>query len=502
MTPEPTRLVRLRADDSVAVTLDPLPAGTPVPGTGLVSRQLVPAGHKVALSAVGAGAPVLKYGQVIGHATTPIEPGDHVHLHNLGYHDTVDQDVAIGGGVVPEPVPAATFQGIVRADGRVATRNYVGIITSVNCSATVAKLIADQVRMSGRLAAHPSVDGIVAITHGSGCGLASDGEGLDLLKRTLSGYADHPNFGALIVLGLGCEVNQIAELELPEHTPVVGMTIQEAGGTAAAVRAGVQAVADVLDRLDVQRQPVPVSELVLGLKCGGSDGYSGITANPALGVAADLLIAQGGTAVLCETPEIYGAEHLLAARAESREVADALLARIAWWREYTAKHGGSLDNNPSPGNKEGGITTILEKSLGAVAKSGSTPLRAVRRFAERIDSRGLVFMDTPGYDPVSVTGMVAGGANVVCFTTGRGSVYGCKPVPSLKLATNTAVYQRMTEDMDLNCGVVADGEMSLDELGRRILDIVVATASGQQTASEALGFGDEEFAPWQLGAVM
>ncbi|WP_116950212.1 UxaA family hydrolase [Jiangella endophytica] len=502
MTSEPTRLVRLRADDSVAVTLDPLAAGAPVPGTGLVSRQPVPAGHKVALAAVGAGDPVLKYGQVIGHATAPIEPGDHVHLHNLGYHDTVDRDVAIGGGVVPEPVPAETFEGIVRADGRVATRNYVGIITSVNCSATVAKLIADQVRMSGRLAAHPSVDGIVAITHGSGCGLASDGEGLDLLKRTLSGYADHPNFGALIVLGLGCEVNQIAELELPEHTPVVGMTIQEAGGTAAAVRAGVAAVTEVLDQLDVRRQPVPVSELVLGLKCGGSDGYSGITANPALGVAADLLIARGGTAVLCETPEIYGAEHLLAARAESREVADALLDRIAWWREYTAKHGGSLDNNPSPGNKEGGITTILEKSLGAVAKSGSTPLRAVRRFAERVGTRGLVFMDTPGYDPVSVTGMVAGGANVVCFTTGRGSVYGCKPVPSLKLATNTAVYQRMTEDMDLNCGVVADGELSLDEMGRRIFDAVVATASGRQTASEELGFGDEEFAPWQLGAVM
>ncbi|WP_026876521.1 UxaA family hydrolase [Jiangella gansuensis] len=501
MTTDTSRLLRLRPDDTVAVTLDPLPAGVAV-AAGVETGQPVPAGHKVALAGVAIGAPVTKYGQVIGYATTPIEPGDHVHVHNLAFADTADAAVATGAGVEPEHVRPELFQGIVRADGRVATRNYVGIITSVNCSATVAKLIAEQVRSSGLLAAHPSIDGIVAITHGSGCGLASDGEGLELLKRTLSGYAAHPNFGALVVLGLGCEVNQIAELELPEHTPVVGMTIQEAGGTAAAVRAGMRAVAGVVDRLDVERVPVPVSELVLGLKCGGSDGFSGITANPALGIAADLLVARGGTAVLCETPEIYGAEHLLAARADDPAVADALLERIAWWRDYTAKHGGTLDNNPSPGNKDGGISTILEKSLGAVAKAGTTPLRAVRRFAEPVAAKGLVFMDTPGYDPVSVTGMVAGGANVVCFTTGRGSVYGCKPVPSLKLATNSSVYRRMTEDMDLNCGVVADGEASLEEMGRRIYELVVATASGRRTASEELGFGDEEFAPWQLGAVM
>lgn len=501
MTNTPGRLLRLRPDDTVAVSLDPLPQGAAV-APEVVAGQAVPAGHKVALNSVSPGAPVTKYGQVIGYATEAIRPGDHVHLHNLAFADTADVAVTLGVGTTPEPVQPEKFLGIVRDDGRVATRNYVGIITSVNCSATVAKLIADQVRMSGVLASHPSVDGIVAITHGSGCGLASDGEGLTLLKRTLSGYADHPNFGGLIVLGLGCEVNQIAELDLPEHTPVVGMTIQEAGGTAAAVRAGVNAVAALLERLDVERKPVPVSELVLGLKCGGSDGYSGITANPALGIAADLLIAQGGTAVLGETPEIYGAEHLLAARADARPVADALLERIAWWRDYTARHDGSLDNNPSPGNKDGGISTILEKSLGAVAKSGSTPLRAVRQFAEPIGTTGLVFMDTPGYDPVSVTGMVAGGANVVCFTTGRGSVYGCKPVPSIKLATNTPVYERMSEDMDLNCGPVADGTATLDEMGRRIFDLIVATASGQQTASEQLGFGDEEFAPWQLGAVM
>ena len=429
----PTRILRLRDEDAVAVTLDPLTAGVEVDvaGTALTAlttltvRTDIPAGHKLAVVDIADGAPVTKYGQTIGYATSAISIGDHVHTHNLAFADTTDTEIRIGSGVTPVPQEAATFQGIVRSDGRVATRNYVGIITSVNCSATVAKLISEQVRMSGVLAEHPSVDGVVAITHGSGCGLASDGEGLELLKRTLSGYADHPNFGALIVLGLGCEVNQIAELELPDNTPVVGMTIQDAGGTVAAVRAGVKAVTEVLPQIAVERQPVPASELVLGLKCGGSDGYSGITANPALGLAADRLIAQGGTAILCETPEIYGAEHLLAARAEDPAVAAALMDRIAWWRDYTARHGGSLDNNPSPGNKEGGISTILEKSLGAVAKAGSTPLKGVRRFAEPTASRGLIFMDTPGYDPVSVTGMVAGGANIVCFTTGRGSVYGC-----------------------------------------------------------------------------
>ncbi|MFB9475738.1 UxaA family hydrolase [Nonomuraea salmonea] len=495
-----TRVIRLREGDTVAVTLGGLAAGDPI-GYGLTAAQDVPPGHKVSLTAVEPGAEVIKYGQVIGHATEPIAPGRHVHTHNLGFHDTERAEVVPTPGTVVPQEPE-TFQGIVRPDGRIATRDYVGIITSVNCSATVAKLIADQTRRSGVLDAAPHVDDVVAITHGSGCGLASDGEGLDLLRRTLSGYAAHPNFGALLVLGLGCEVNQIAELDLPAGTPIATMTIQEAGGTAAAVRKGVEAIRELLPALDVTRTPVPASHLVLGLKCGGSDGYSGITANPALGVAADLLIAQGGTAILAETPEIYGAERLLAARAVDEKVARALLDRIDWWRDYTARHGGCLDNNPSPGNKEGGITTILEKSLGAVAKAGSAPLTGVHGFAEPVRQPGLAFMDTPGYDPVSVTGMVAGGANIVCFTTGRGSVYGCKPVPSLKLATNSDVYRRMRDDMDIDCGPIATGEATIDEIGRAVYDLILATASGRQTASELLGFGDEEFAPWQLGAVM
>jgi altronate hydrolase len=506
-----TRLLRLRPADSVAVTLDGLEPGAAILGgaanaadadASVVAREPIPPGHKVAAVPIADGDPIYKYGQVIGYATTAIQVGEHVHVHNVGFADTGDAAGPTGTVPHPRPVQPETFQGIVRADGRVATRNYVGIITSVNCSATVAKLVAERVRTSGLLAAQPSVDGVVAITHQTGCGLASNGAGLELLKRTLSGYAKHPNFGGLVVVGLGCEVNQIAELDLPTTTPVQSMTIQEAGGTAAAVRAGVEAVESLLGTMDVERRPVPASELILGLECGGSDGYSGITANPALGVAADLLVAQGGTAVLGETPEIYGAEHLLAQRAIDDDVAARLLDRIAWWREYTSTHGGSLDNNPSPGNKEGGISTILEKSLGAVAKAGSAPLSDVRLFAEPITAKGLVFMDTPGYDPVSVTGMVAGGANIVCFTTGRGSVYGCKPVPSLKLATNSEMYRRMSEDMDLNCGVIADGDLTVEQMGRQIFERILATASGEQTASEVLGFGDEEFAPWQLGAVM
>jgi altronate hydrolase len=513
MTPQPaqpSRPLLLHPDDDVAVAVAELPG--------------VPRGHKVAVRALPAGTAVRKYGQVIGVTTAPIAAGEHVHTHNLGMLELA-QDYEFGTDVRPvEPAaegaaagePGApgepggpgggpggpgrplTFQGIVRPDGRVATRNYVGILTSVNCSATVAKMIA------GRFPAldgFPNVDGVVALTHGTGCGMAADGEGIALLRRTLNGYARHPNFAALLVIGLGCEVNQLTGFDLPAGTPT--MTIQELGGTAATVRAGVERIRELLPVAnEVERAPVPVSELVLGLQCGGSDAYSGITANPALGAAADLLVRHGGTAILAETPEVYGAEHLLTRRAVSRPVGERLIERIRWWESYTKSHGGSMDNNPSPGNKEGGLTTILEKSLGAVAKGGTSPLTAVYEYAEPVTERGFVFMDSPGYDPCSVTGEVASGANVVCFTTGRGSVFGCRPVPSLKLASNSEMYRAMAEDMDINCGAITDGEYSVAEMGRQIFDLVVATASGRRTASEELGFGDEEFVPWQLGAVM
>jgi altronate hydrolase len=507
------RCLQLHPGDEVAVAAQDVQRGATVlvGGNTVHVRDRVPAGHKLATKDVAAGAPVHKYGQVIGIASRDIASGEHVHTHNLAFAEG-ERDYAFGqdrkeAALVP-PELRATFQGFVRPDGRVATRNYIGVITSVNCSATVARMIAAQFAPGlGLLEQYPNVDGVVALTHGSGCGMAGSGEGFDLLRRVLSGYAAHPNFAGLVVLGLGCEVNQVRALtegfDLPETTPVAAMTIQGSGGTRATVRQATERVVEMAAEADkVRRSTVRASELVLGLECGGSDGYSGITANPALGAAADLLVANGGTAILGETPEIYGAEHLLTRRAESPEVAEGLLERIHWWEEYVSRCGASLDNNPSPGNKEGGLTTILEKSLGAVAKGGTSNLCAVYEYAEPVRSKGFVFMDTPGYDPVSVTGMVAGGANVVCFTTGRGSVFGSKPAPCIKLATNTDTYERMTDDMDVNCGVVLDGTKSVQEVGRDIFDLVLAVASGQTTKSEELGFGDEEFTPWQLGAVL
>lgn len=511
---EARRLLTLAPHDDVAIALDDLTPGEQLadlgPGLPAVAvADQIPRGHKIALRDIAQGAPVRKYGQVIGKASAPVQSGAHVHTHNLAFAPDMQ-----GGPADPvgEAKPVATmggehgavpaFDGYVRADGRVGTRNYIGIVTSVNCSATVAKLIAREAER--RLGSFPHIDGVVALTHGTGCGMTVEGEGPDLLRRTLRGYAEHPNFAAVLAIGLGCEVNQLDNLDLASGpNPAKAMTIQEAGGTTAAVRKGLDELAALLPAADAARRvPVPASRLILGLNCGGSDGYSGITANPALGAAVDLLVGCGGTAVLGETPEIYGAENLLIGRAVTPAIGAAIRERIAWWEKYAAQSGGTLDANPSPGNKAGGLTTIAEKSLGAVAKGGSTALRAVYRYAEPVTEKGFVFMDTPGYDPVSVTGIVAGGAQVVCFTTGRGSVFGGKPAPSLKLCSNSATYRRMTEDMDVNCGEIADGTATVAEMGQRIFELVLATASGRRTASELLGFGEEEFAPWQLGAVL
>jgi altronate hydrolase len=466
----------------------------------------IPAGHKIAARDIAQGAPVRRYSQIIGFASQAIRAGEHVHVHNLAMAD-FERDYAFCTAVTEtryEKQPA-TFQGIVRKDGRIATRNYIGILTSVNCSATVARMIADHFK--NRLDEFPNVDGVVALTHKTGCGMAGEGEGMELLRRTMTGYARHPNFFAVLGIGLGCEANQLnfwlnaAKLKVSDK--LQAFTIQEKGGTTKSVRDGIARVKELLPEANrVQRQPVPASHLVLGLECGGSDGYSGISANPALGAAADLLVRHGGTAILSETPEIYGAEHLLTRRAVSREVGEKLLARIRWWEDYTARNRMEMNNNPSPGNKAGGLTTILEKSLGAAAKGGTTNLVEVYEFAEPVSAKGLVFMDTPGYDPVSVTGHVAGGANVICFTTGRGSVYGCKPAPSLKLATNSRLYQHMEEDMDINCGTVVDGAETVEQAGERIFRLILETASGKRSKSELLGFGEDEFAPWVVGATM
>ena len=504
-------VIRIHAQDNVVIARSQLVGGTVLADEGVTVSGLVPPGHKVATQAIAKGQPVRRYDQIIGMATRDIAAGEHVHTHNLAFSDFA-REHAPGAAAQPTAYVAqpATFQGIVRADGRVATRNYIGVLTSVNCSATAARAIADYFRRDIRpeaLADFPNVDGVVALTHGMGCATASDGEELQVLRRTLGGYAKHPNFAAVLVVGLGCETNQISGLLTQEEMQVgpklVAFNIQETGGTRKTVDKGVALIKAMLPEANrVQREPVPLKHLTVGLQCGGSDGYSGISANPALGAAVDLLVRHGGTAVLSETPEIYGGEHLLTRRAVSVAVSDKLRARIAWWEAYTRRNNMQMDNNPSAGNKAGGLTTILEKSLGAIAKSGTTNLVDVYEYAQPITAQGFVYMDTPGYDPVSATGQVAGGANLICFTTGRGSAYGCAPSPSIKLATNTALWQRQEDDMDINCGGVVDGAETVQQAGERIFQLMIATASGQHTKSEQHGYGQNEFVPWQLGAVM
>ncbi|MFN3855665.1 MAG: UxaA family hydrolase [Phreatobacter sp.] len=506
MTTQP-RFIRLAAQDNVVVAVDMIDAGKRVDGVTAATRVMK--GHKMATRPVAEGEPIVKYGQIIGFASQPIQPGDWVHTHNCAFA-AFERDYAFAQDARPESVLPlelrATFEGFRRAKGRAGTRNYIAILTSVNCSASVARFMAEAVNRSGMLADFPNVDGVIPLVHGTGCGLAGEGLGFDMLERTIWGYATNPNVSAVLIVGLGCEVFQIPRLMkdygIEPGDRFQSMTIQETGGTRKSIEAGMARIREMLPVVNqARRETLPASELCVALQCGGSDGYSGITANPALGKAVDLLVEHGGTACLSETPEIYGAEHLLTRRAESREVGEKLVEIIRWWEGYTAKHDGSMDNNPSPGNKAGGLTTILEKSLGAAAKGGSTTLRGVYRYAETIDRNGFVFMDTPGYDPVSVTGQVAGGCNVVTFTTGRGSAYGCKPAPSIKLATNSDMYARMAEDMDIDCGDVLDG-VSLEEKGREIFELILRTASGQKTKSELLGYGDNEFVPWQIGATM
>jgi altronate hydrolase len=473
-------------------------------------RQPIPAGHKIAIRGIAEGAPVRKYGQRIGIARTVIGAGEQVHTHNLALGDDVR---AYEHCVDARPVslyPAAamrSFLGYARPAGRAGTRNYVAVISSVNCSASVSRYVCERFRTEELGRDFPNVSGVIAFTHKSGCGI-DPGEPQRLLQRVLAGMARHPNISGFVLIGLGCEVNQVNamretyqmdKVQPGENAPSF-MNIQSLGGVRKTVEAATAAVAGMLPIANaLRRTPQPISKLTLAENCGGSDAMSGITANPALGVASDELVRFGGTSVLAETPEIYGAEHLLVRRAISRAVADKLLERIRWWEDHTRLHGCSIDNNPAPGNKEGGLTNIFEKSLGAVAKAGQSPLMEVYRYAEPVTASGLCFMDTPGFDPVSMTGLVAGGCNIGVFTTGRGSVYGCKPAPCIKVSSNTALYNRMSDDIDVNAGTILDGTESLRQVGERIFERIIAVASGEKTKSEMAGMGDEEFAPWQLG---
>jgi altronate dehydratase len=503
------RVLRLDPGDDVAVALLDLDPGAHL-GDGLVAAEPVPRGHKLALRDLPPGALLRKAAHPIGVARVAIAAGSHVHTHNLAFVPRAIAAVARDQGAT-DPIDAALaarrFDGFRRDDGRVGTRNFIGILTSVNCSATVARQIARRFGDGGPVPGFPNVDGVCAFTHTSGCGMAHEGEGIDLLRRTLAGYARQPNFGGVLVIGLGCEVNQLDALFVREGL-VAGprlrcLGIQAAGGTLAAIEQGSALVAELLALADADRRtPQPLSALALALQCGGSDGWSGITANPALGAAADRLVAAGGSVVLSETPEIYGAEDLLLARAESESVAHRLRERIAWWQDYAARHGTDLNNNPSPGNLAGGITTILEKSLGAVAKGGRGVLRDVLLYAQPLRRAGFQFMDTPGYDPCSATGQIAGGCNLMAFTTGRGAVFGAKPVPSIKLASNSVLAARQAEDIDLDCGAIVEAATSIDAVGARAFELLLEVASGRRSASERLGFGEAEFVPWQLGAVM
>jgi altronate hydrolase len=502
-------LIILATGDDVAVTRSTVAEGESlcVNGINLVAKESIPSGHKVAIRAVPSGGVVHKYGQVIGQATQDIRQGEHVHVHNLempvggAFHES--SHLYVPTSLVNKPM---TFEGFLRDDGRVGTRNFIGVISSVNCSATVCKQIAAAFQGEA-LSEWPGVDGVVAITHGSGCGMGANGDGFDMLSRTLRGYSNHVNFAGILLIGLGCEVNQLTPL-MEELTPrsstlMSSLVIQEQGGTRETIEHGKARVRQMLPIInEARRTPQSLRHLTVGLQCGGSDGYSGISANPVLGAAVDLLVRNGGTAILSETPEIYGAEHLLTARAATQDVAARLMSRVHWWEDYVVHNGGDMNNNPSPGNKAGGITTILEKSLGAVAKAGTSGLMDVYQYAEPVTAQGLVFMDTPGYDPVSATGQVAGGANLICFTTGRGSTYGCKPTPSIKIATNTSLFERMPLDMDFNAGGIIDGSDSIESAGYRLFEFMVATASGLKTCSELNGLGDNEFLPWQIGAVM
>ena len=471
------------------------------------AAEPIPRGHKMATQAIASGQPVLKYAQLIGYAARDIAAGAHVHTHNLDFRN-VETAYTYGTNLRPAPAPAArdTFEGYRRATGRVGTRNFIAILTSVNCSATAARMIAAHFTPEV-LARYPNVDGVTAFVHGTGCAMGGDGTGFELLQRTLWGYARNPNVGGVLMAGLGCEMMQIDWLiEAYGLTPgplFQAMNIQDVGGLARTVALGIEKVEAMLPLVDAaRRETCPASELTVALQCGGSDAWSGVTANPAVGHACDLLVAQGGTGVLAETPEIYGAEHLLTARAADRAVGERLVGLIDWWKDYTERNRGNMDNNPSPGNKKGGLTTILEKSLGAAAKGGTTPLVGVYGYAEPVTARGFVFMDSPGYDPASVTGQIASGCTLVCFTTGRGSAFGSKPAPTMKVATNSPMYERLTTDMDIDAGRILTGDATVEEVGREIYGMWLRMASGEVSKSEAQGLGDHEFVPWQVGAVM
>jgi len=497
-------IIKLNAKDNIAVASMNIPSGSQI-NTELKAITEIPFGHKISLVDINKNELIYKYGQIIGVAYKEIKKGTHVHSHNIIFHE-FDRNYKQSQKNLEQNYNNNNkfFYGYKRANNTVGTRNYIGLISTVNCSATVVKKIAKKINEYLKKNHFVDIDGAVCLKHSSGCGMNTSGKGMEVFNRTIEGFKSHQNFGKVFVIGLGCECAQISLYKDTNiNNEIEYLNIQDEGGTNQIINKVYNKIVQEIPKINsVQRKKTPISELTLALQCGGSDSYSGITANPALGIAVDLLISYGGSAILSETPEIYGAEHLLIERTMKKENIIKLLNQIKWWKHYTQINGGSLDNNPSPGNKKGGLTTILEKSLGAVAKSGNTRMVDVLDYAQKISQKGFQFMDSPGFDPVSVTGQVAAGSNLICFTTGRGSCFGFKPTPSIKVATNTNMFNKLKEDMDINAGTIMDGINSVEEIGNKIFEELIKVASGKKTKSEINGYGDDEFNPWIIGATM
>ena len=496
-------IIKLNEKDNIGIAPMEIPENTKI-NFDIVTKNQIPFGHKISLQDIKKGSFIYKYGQIIGTASNDIFPGQHVHSHNLIFSEFDRKYEIKSKKEIQQEKNDLFFKGYKRENGKAGTRNYIGLISTVNCSATVVKKIADKINTHLLNNNFENIDGAVCLKHSSGCGMNTSGHGMQVFNRTIEGFKHHPNFGKVFVVGLGCECAQISLYQNDlDKDKVEYLNIQDEGGTREIINKVTKKILNNLEYINsIKRTDIPISELTVALQCGGSDSYSGVTANPALGFASDLLIKYGGSTILGETPEIYGAEQLLIERANNKEIVSKLIKQIDWWKDYTSINNSSLDSNPTPGNKKGGLTTILEKSLGAVAKSGTSTMMDVLDYGEQITSKGFNFMDTPGFDPVSVTGQVASGANVVCFTTGRGSCFGFKPSPSIKIATNTNMFNKLEEDMDINAGKIMDGESTIEEIGNQIFNKIISVASGEQSKSEINGYGDDEFNPWVIGATM
>ena len=496
-------IIKLNSKDNIGVAPMNIPEGAEIK-SNLKAQTDIPFGHKISIADIQKDELIYKYGQIIGKAFEKIERGSHVHTHNMMFYEFDRNYKFIKKNLDTSYKKDKFFFGYKRNNNTVGTRNYIGLISTVNCSATVVKKIANKINLFLNENNYKNIDGAVCLKHSSGCGMNTSGKGMEVFNRTIEGFKSHQNFGKVFVIGLGCECAQISLYKNNNsQNDIEYLNIQDEGGTNEIINKVYTKVINEIPKINsIERTKSHLSNLTLALQCGGSDSYSGITANPALGVAADLLVSYGGSTILAETPEIYGAEHLLIERALQESDIKKLNNQINWWKNYTQINDGSLDNNPSPGNKKGGLTTILEKSLGAVAKSGNSIMVDVLDYAEKISKPGFNFMDSPGYDPVSVTGQVAAGSNLICFTTGRGSCFGFKPAPSLKIATNTNMFNKLEEDMDINAGTIMDGVNTIEEIGHEIFEELILVASGKKTKSEINDYGDDEFNPWVIGATM